>query len=277
MTGQRITFLTQHGKESVVAPVLESKFPWRVELVGGFDTDSLGTFSRDVARPGTQIEAARRKARTGMDLGKCSRGIASEGSFVQDPFTGMMPWNVEIIVFIDDEAGVEVIGVAQGAALNAQVLASDPDSLRSFAMEAGFPTHHLMLRPDNLDDPRIWKGIADWDALHAAFQQAQALSSNGKVYLESDLRAFCNPTRQSLIRRAAEDLARKLASECPQCKAPGYWTTGHVTGLKCRLCLHPTHVPTAQIWSCVRCGHCEERRLPTDAFADPSKCDFCNP
>jgi len=277
MTCQRVVFLTQHGKESLVAPVLEARTQRRVELVSGFDTDLLGTFGRDIARPGTQIEAARRKARIGMDLGQCPRGIASEGAFVQDPYTGMIPWNVEVIVYIDDEAGVEVIGVAQGAAMNAQVLASDPESLQSFATEAAFPAHHVMLRPDSAEDTRIWKGISDWDALHSAFHQAKAISSNGKVFVESDLRAFCNPTRQNLIRSAAEDLARKLDSECPQCNAPGYWTTDHIAGLPCRQCLTPTRVPIAQVWSCKKCGRREERRLPTDAFADPSKCDFCNP
>lgn len=277
MTCQRLVFLTQHKKESLVAPILGAQNRFCVEMVSGFDTDLLGTFGRDVARPGTQVEAARRKARIGMELAQCRRGIGSEGSFVLDPFTGMIPWNVEVIVYIDDETNLEVIGVAQGAALNAQALLSDEEELRSFAKEAAFPTHHVMLRPDSAEDPRISKGISDWDALLCAFQQVKAISTHGEVFVESDLRAFCNPTRQNLIRAAADDLMRKLDSACPQCHAPGYWTTGHVAGLRCRQCLSPTRAPVAQVWSCGPCGHREERPVSADAFADPSKCDFCNP
>ena len=65
---RRITLLTQHGKEGVIASVLDTALGCRVERVSGFDTDTLGTFTRDIPRPGTQREAARKKARIGMEL-----------------------------------------------------------------------------------------------------------------------------------------------------------------------------------------------------------------
>ena len=68
----------------------------------GYDTDQLGTFTRDIPRPGSQLEAARRKARMGMSLSGLPVGLASEGSFAPDPFTGMFTWNVEMLVLIDD-------------------------------------------------------------------------------------------------------------------------------------------------------------------------------
>ena len=51
--GCSVALLTQHGKESVIAPVLDAALACRVRLVTGFDTDLLGTFTRDVARAGT--------------------------------------------------------------------------------------------------------------------------------------------------------------------------------------------------------------------------------
>ena len=100
--GQRIAFLTQHGKEHIVAPVLEGCVGCLVERVTGYDTDLLGTFARDIPRAGTQIEAARRKARIGMELSGLRIGLGSEGSFTLDPFAGMAPWNIELLVFVDD-------------------------------------------------------------------------------------------------------------------------------------------------------------------------------
>ncbi len=88
--------------------------------MSGFDTDLLGTFGRDVPRAGSQLEAARRKCRLEMELGRSLAGIASEGAFVMDPLAGLIPWNVEVIVLIDDEAQLEVVGIPQGAAQNSQ-------------------------------------------------------------------------------------------------------------------------------------------------------------
>jgi hypothetical protein len=277
MTHKRLTLLTQHGKESILGPVFEERTDYRLVLVSGFDTDLLGTFGREVPRVGSQLDAARRKCRLGMELGKSGAGIASEGSFVMDPFAGLFPWNIEVIVLIDDEAQLEVVGIAQGAAQNTQKFLSDVASLADFAVESNFPSHHLMLRPDNEDDKRLCKGLADWRSLSDAFRCAQKLSSNGRVYVESDLRAFCNPTRQRMIRSAAENLANKLGSICPCCKAAGFWMTAHVAGLKCKQCLAATRVPIADVWSCSKCAHREERFRLNDSFADPSKCDYCNP
>ncbi len=70
----KVALLTQHGKEKVLAPVLEPGLGCRIEHVTGFDTDQLGTFTREIPRHGTQIEAARRKARIGMDRSACGWG-----------------------------------------------------------------------------------------------------------------------------------------------------------------------------------------------------------
>ena len=66
--GQTIALLTQHGKERVIAPALEPALGCHIQLVTGYDTDQLGTFTRDKPRPGSQLEAARRKVRIGMAL-----------------------------------------------------------------------------------------------------------------------------------------------------------------------------------------------------------------
>ena len=77
--GRRVALLTRHGKERALAPVLEPALGCRVERVGGYDTDQLGTFTREIPRAGTQLEAARRKARIGMELAGLPLGLASEG------------------------------------------------------------------------------------------------------------------------------------------------------------------------------------------------------
>lgn len=275
--GRRIAFLTQHGKERVVAPVLEASSGCRVERVAGYDTDLLGTFTRDIPRFGTQLEAARRKARIGMELANSPLGLASEGSFGPDPFAGLFSWNVELLIFIDNELGIEVRGVFQGPGNGAHLLAADWSSVEAFARQADFPAQQLVLRPDGESDPRIRKGIDGWTELRAAFAWAQGHSASGKVFAELDLRAHAHPGRMENIRRAAEDLAVKLRSCCPACGAPGYATVERVAGLPCADCGAHTREPRAEVWGCVRCEHRDTRECTDTTAADPGRCDWCNP
>ena len=275
--GQRVALLTQHGKEQVIAPILASALDCRVERVAGYDTDLLGTFTRDIPRVGTQIEAARKKARIGMELAGLSLGLASEGSFGPDPFAGMFPWNVEFLIFIDDLREIEVVGVAKGNANSAYHLAEDWAAAETFARKAGFPEHHLVLRPEGEDDPRIRKGITAWPELEAAYAWAAVQSASGRVFLEVDLRAHANPTRMDNIQLAAEDLAKKLRSQCPLCGVPGFWIVERVAGLPCSDCGAPTRQTCAEIHGCLTCGHRVTHERTDQQYADPGRCDYCNP
>jgi hypothetical protein len=275
--GRRVALLTQHGKEAVIAPILESALGCRVERVTGYDTDQLGTFTREIPRLGTQLDAARKKARLGMALANSSLGLASEGSFGPDPFSGMFSWNVELLLFVDDTLGIEVCGLYQGPGSGAHLCTESWAAVEDFARKSGFPAQHLVLRPDDENSPLIRKGIADWSALRDAFSWARDLSASGRVFVEFDLRAHANPGRMENIRHAAEDLAIKLSSLCPACGAPGYAVVDRLIGLPCADCGAPTREPRADIWGCVRCAH-RETRPRQDAFvADPGRCDYCNP
>ena len=275
--GQRIALLTQHGKERVIAPVLESALGCRVERVAGYDTDLLGTFTREIARLGTQHETARKKARIGMELSGLPLGLASEGSFGPDPFAGMFPWNVELLVWIDDARGLEVVGMAQGKANFSHLLTTDWAAAETFARQSGFPEHQLVVRPEDAADPRIRKGIAAWTALEAAFAWALEQSASGRVFLETDVRAHANPTRMQNIRLAAEDLAQKLNCLCPGCGTPGFWTVERLPGLACGDCGAPTRETRAEVHGCLKCAHRLTRERTDPQYADPSRCDTCNP
>ncbi|MEW6662949.1 MAG: DUF6671 family protein [Bacillota bacterium] len=274
---QRIALLTQHGKERVIAPVLESALGCRVEHVTGYDTDQLGTFTREIPRPGTQLEAARKKARIGMELSGLPLGLASEGSFGPDPMVGMFPWNVEFLIWIDDERGLEIVGVAQGKTNFAHVLAASWEEAEAFARQAGFPDHYLVVRPEGESDPRMRKGIAAWTEYEAAFAWALEQSPCRRVFVETDMRAHANPTRLENIRLAAEDLARKLCSLCPACGTPGFWTVERLTGLPCEACGAPTRETRAEVLGCLKCAHRVTRERADKEYADAGRCDYCNP
>lgn len=275
--GQRLALLTQHGKERVIAPVLEPALGCRIQRVTGYDTDLLGTFTRDIPRDGSQLEAARRKARTGMALSGLALGLASEGSFGPDPFAAMFPWNVEMLVFIDAERELEIVGMAEGRATFAHLLTADWAAAEAFATRSGFPEHQLVVRPQTETDPRIRKGIASWETLRAAFHEAQQQANDGQVFLEIDVRAHANPTRMDNIRLAAEDLLKKISSPCPACRAPGFWLLERLPGLPCEACGAPTREARAEVLGCRKCGHRQTRERRDKTAADPGHCDYCNP
>ena len=274
--GSTVALLTQHGKEKVVTPLLASAIGCQVVQVTGFDTDRLGTFTRDIPRSGTQIEAARKKARIGMGLANLPLGLASEGSFGPDPFTGMFSLNVEMIVWIDDTLGIEVVGVASGKTNFSHLLTANWEQAETFARTTGFPEHGLVVRPRHEDDPRIRKGIADWETLRVTFRWACGEADNGCAFLETDVRAHMNPMRMEIIAQATGDLARKLCTPCPACNTPGFQIVERVPGLPCEDCGAPTREARADIHRCVRCGHQVTLERPEKA-APAGRCGWCNP
>lgn len=273
---QSIALLTQHGKERVIAPLLEPALGCRIQRVTGYDTDQLGTFTREIPRAGTQWEAARRKAQIGMQLADSPFGVASEGAFGADPFAGMLPWNVECVVFIDAWRELEIVGWAQGRGQHRHLLTDDWEGVQSFAMQAGFPEHGLVVRPASADDPRLYKGITDWQGLRQVFDAAQAQADNRHVFVENDLRAHLNPTRMRMIEHAAANLLAKLQSPCPACQMPGFWAVASLPGLPCADCGAPTQEARGEERACVKCSHRETVLYPL-RDADPALCPCCNP
>jgi hypothetical protein len=275
-SGQSVAFLTQHGKEGLIGPMLQDALGCSILHTTAYDTDLLGTFSGEINRQDTQVQTARIKARKGMDLTGARIGIASEGAFIPDPFSGLIPWNVEILMWIDDVNNIEVIGTAQGPAYSLHRSLSSVLELEKFAQVSGFPEHHLMVRPQNQDDARVRKGLSNSTELMQAFEECKQESNNQIVFVENDLRAFCNPTRQAMIRSAADNLLEKLLSYCPACNMPGFSATRHSSGLPCRICGNPTKSAKTYTWCCTVCAF-ELIKPNSSLLAEPSGCDVCNP
>jgi hypothetical protein len=273
--GAAFCLLTRHGKERVIAPMFGDALGAEVRLVDTFDTDTLGTFTRDVPRPGTQLDAARRKARLGIELSGIPLGLASEGAFVPGPF-GLYTTDIELVVLVDLARGLEIVGRASAPGRHALARVARRADLESGARGLGFPEHGLVVRPTSENDPRMVKGITSWDALEAAFEHAHRLSPSGLVVLENDLRAHLHPSRMTNIAAAAADLVARMGSPCPSCGAPGFGRTGAVPGLPCGDCGEPTGQRRASQLGCVACPHTEERDL-VHGVADPARCEVCNP
>ena len=134
-TGLDFALLTKHGKESVVAPVFREELQAGLRVVDSFDTDSLGTFTREVPRAGSQLDAARRKAELAIEWTGIPRGLGSEGSFLPGPF-GIVCTNIEVLTLLDREADLEIKGVATAPGHQAAERFQDFPEFRAFAMHS---------------------------------------------------------------------------------------------------------------------------------------------
>jgi hypothetical protein len=269
-----------HGKERAVALPLRAGVGLEVVVPAGMNTDALGTFTGEVERVGTPREVAFKKARLGMERAGLPLGLASEGSFGPHPEAFFVAGDHEVLVFVDEEIGIEVSEQVLTTETNfAHKEVSSFEELGDFLSLARFPSHALVVRPaSGGESTGIRKGITTPEALREAIGEAKLLSEYGRVRVETDMRAHMNPMRMRVIQRVAVRLARRLRERCPECAAPGWGVVGVETGLPCSLCGTPTGFVRTEVFGCARCDH--RRGLPRRdglTAADPAHCPLCNP
>lgn len=275
--GRVLLIATRHGKEGVLAPILESGLGVVCRVVPELDTDQLGTFTGEVERVLSPLDAAREKCRLAMEMTGHDLAVASEGSFGPHPSVSFLPADEELLLLVDRRHALEIAVRECSLRTNfssAQV--STEDELMSFARGVSFPSHALILRGGPADTSGIIKGLTRTDELLAGFQTL--LERQGSVRVETDMRAMCNPTRMGVIEGAGRKLLGLCLSACPACGHPGFTVREVRTGLPCADCGAPTRGLLARILRCEGCGYRREETHPDGIDPeDPGRCDVCNP
>jgi hypothetical protein len=275
-----IILTTKHAKSIAIATPFYEKLGASI-LEHVTDTDKLGTFSGEIERKGNALECARRKCELSLELSEqVELSLASEGSFGPHPFMPFIPCDHEILYFIDRKRDfhMHLSQLSDKTNYSMQSLSSI-EELQKFAKDALFPSHALILRPSNrtVKEP-IFKGIESLTVLEEAFKECIKYSSDGKVWVETDMRAQFNPSRMLVIGELAEKLSKRLATHCPSCDLPGWGKVGTEMGLPCGWCGSETEMIKHEILGCVKCSY-KEINENSDKLkhADPKYCSFCNP
>ncbi|NWF61668.1 MAG: hypothetical protein HXY43_21045 [Fischerella sp.] len=280
-TNRVAVLATMHQKERVIAPILEENLGIKVIVPENFNTDAFGTFTREIKRPGNQIEAARLKAEKALELTGETLAIASEGSFGLHPSLPLISSNREIVILLDQTHNLEIIGEELSCDTNHNHLVVESvEQAFQFAKKAGFPEHGLVVMFGNSakDSSEIIKGITTEEKLAEAVEFVLINSPTGTAHLETDMRAMYNPTRMKNIEKATHDLLRKINSLCPSCSMPGFEITRRIKGLPCAICYMPTPLTRAVVYQCQKCGFSQEKLLSDgNNYADPAQCIYCNP
>ncbi|MEM9818854.1 MAG: DUF6671 family protein [Cyanobacteria bacterium P01_D01_bin.6] len=279
--GRVAVIATMHHKERAIAPSLESALGVKTRVPPEFNTDSFGTFTRDVKRPTDQLNTARLKAAAALAATGETLAIASEGSFGPHPQIPFVPCDRELVLLLDRQHQFEIVGEALSTDTNhrAKTVHTVQEAL-DFAQTVGFPTHGVVVMRAANDCPpeTIFKGITTEARLTEAVTLTLAQSPVKTAHIETDMRALYNPTRMKVIAKATQDLIRAIEHQCPNCDCPGFSIIRHNPGLPCELCGLPTLLTLSVSYHCQRCQFQQTKRFPDSRpVADPADCPYCNP
>lgn len=276
--GRSVCLTTCHGKQRALARPFRAALGAELRVVD-VDTDQLGTFSGEVARPADALTTCRLKAELGMERCGGRLGLASEGSFGPHPAVPLLSAGLELLLFLDRDRRLEVVEQRLELRTNFSRFRLEPSADPGpWLHRIGFPRHAVIVRPEADPSLPCLKGIQSAAGLEQAIAACRAAGATEPLLLETDMRAHLNPTRMAAIRRLGFRLARRLARACPACESPGWGPTGTLPGLPCGWCGGPTDLVARELWSCVACDHREERpRADGRLTADPGHCPSCNP
>jgi len=275
--GRNLVIASMHKKEVVIAPAIEGELKVNCFVDDRFDSDVLGTFSGEFKRDTDVLSTLRKKCYKAMELTNCDLSIASEGSFGPHPYIPFVQADDEVLMFLDKKNNIEIVAREVSTITNYNALTvTSIEQLVKFANESLFPSHALILKQGEYLYEEMKKGIHSWDVLVNTFHEWYP--KNGHVYVETDMRAMCNPTRMQVIKDATLKLIQKLKSECPKCGMPGFDVVLSKKGLKCSFCGMPTRSISANVLVCKHCNYSEEKVFPFGKYSEePMFCDFCNP
>ena len=276
--GAVIALTTRHGKERALAPVVQAGLGACLQLCD-HDTDQLGSFSGEIPRLSDAAATCKAKALLGMHSSDLRLGLASEASFGPHPAMPLLPVGQELLLFIDQERGLEVLERRIERRTNySQLLLLPGHSAQAWLRQVGFPSHAVIVRAADPLAGLLFKGLRSTSELAAALERCRRADPDGRVWLETDMRAHCNPTRMRSIRRLGISLVRRLQTPCPACASPGWGLVDTRPGLPCSACSTATQLTLHEIWGCACCGlRREQPRRDGRLAADPGQCPWCNP
>ena len=275
--GRKVVIATKHKKEKVLQPLIESELGVNTFVPSDFDTDVFGTFTLDIKREGTALDALNKKVSTAMDIYDTDIAIASEGSFGPHPEVPFVNSNLELVMLLDKKNKIEIIGKHFSTNTNFnQKYVDNINEAIEFAESVGFPEHGVIVRCDE-HAKEIYKDIENWNDFNNIVSLILEKNPKHNVFLETDMRAHRNPTRMKNIEKAGIDLIKNTKNTCPDCGTPGLQSKEPTDFLPCGLCGLKSEIPCEYCYICQKCDFFENRRITDDSCIDPGRCQNCNP
>ena len=269
--------VSRHQKQQYIEPVLASRLGFICKTVSEVDTDLLGTFSGEVARTLSPVACAREKCKRAREYVNDGYLLASEGSFGPHPTLGWVTAGEEWLLLYDIEEDAELIvrDITLDTCFLGKAIANEQQCLE-FLQRVGFPNQGVIVKSSQEQSEIIFKNGSTPEEI--VKNMHNMLNEKGNCYIETDMRAMFNPTRQQHLNKLAGLLADKLNSICPDCGWYGFSVTSVERGLPCSWCGTPTNSVSNEIYTCKRCNCNQNKKFPKGIQQeDPQYCNQCNP
>lgn len=274
LKGRKLIIVTKHKKEYVIIQLIKEQLEVQIFVPTDFNTDKFGTFSGEVERQGTALDALRLKCKEAMKRYGFYLGIASEDSFGAHPSVFFALADDEMVLLIDEKNGLEIIAreVSLETNFNAQKVNSY-EQLASFAKQINFPSHGLILKDSEDKSAQIIKNIKDWETLKLLYESLSNYAET--VWVETDMKAHRNPIRMRVIEKAIQNLLMKFNSLYSNCDTPCYDVQEVIQGLPYEWCHSPTQYILALHHKCKKCDYATIQQFPKSKhYESPEFCSY---
>ena len=273
--GRPLCVATMHQKEKVVEPIFNSMLGVTCFVPSSLNTDQFGTFSGEISRTLSPLNAAAAKCDLAHQLTGCDLVLANEGSFGPHPSLFFIPSNEELMLLRDYKNNLSIWTTVLSTNTNYNSIEITNDNqLMDFAKSIGFPSHGIILLSD--DRTQIKKDFRTLEETKHAL--TDLLQIHRSCIVETDMRAMNNPTRMKVIEELTYKLVQKINSVCPSCNAPGFDVIRINTGLPCMACKSATSSTLSLVKGCLTCSHEVLIEFPNNKREeDPMHCNYCNP
>lgn len=275
--GRELHVISRHQKHLHVAPPIVAATGLVAKPFIEIDTDLLGTFSGEVERTLSPLAAAREKCRLAASFIKEGFLLASEGSFGPHPSLGFVAAGEEWLVFYDlaEKKELVVRDVTFDICFHGKWITEIEEGIRWMNL-VGFPEQKLILKSSGEQPEKIIKDLVLREEVLTNMEDM--ISRFGGCFVETDMRAMNNPSRQKHLHLLGEKLAKMLGSNCDQCGWYGFGVTRVERGLPCSWCGTPTASVWYEVLGCGQCGFEQQRYFPAGKQQeDPQFCNQCNP
>lgn len=204
-SGRKLVIVSSHGEEIYLRPVLEETTGAEIMIITDPELNRPGSVAGDAVTGLGLLETARARCRAVAQMTGESLVMASQGGFGAHPTLGFSPVNEELLLLADFNLDAEYTYKLFSSETNiASNQYYDIQDALFFASMARFPSHGLTVRQAKNDFSEIHKDQKTWNELRNSI--SYFLNRQGKVFLETDMRASMNPSRGRLIR----DVAKRL-------------------------------------------------------------------
>jgi hypothetical protein len=277
LQNRQVVVATKHQKDAILSNVLSDALQWEFLPTPTIDTDQLGTFSGEIPRHLSPLEAAKAKIALLPANTNATIFIANEGTFTAHPQIPFLTANIELIYVYDNLNNWEfhIYHIDTEHTAFEQAFTQTAEALQ-IAEENGFPQQAMIITlKKNEVIQTVCKGLQTPTDLQEALRTVEQYDETYEKIISADLRAMYNPTRQKVIQRTAEKLLQALQTVCPQCNTPAFLPNETEKGLPCEWCGNPTDLVIKEISSCKSCAYTVTKTHTHKA--NPMYCMYCNP